>query len=605
MSYLGETKYYKEVADAGVHLYCFPAYLGERGINSESGIGPFRPPIWIGDNQYDFSAIIKDFTDIVKADPQARIIIRFYLDPPLWWEKLNPEAACQLGDGRTFRQCFSSTIWREETGESFQHCLEWLLNSPYSEYLVGIHVASGFTEEWFYHPRQYLDKNPVRIKAFRQWLREKYQYDTSALQRSWNNKSVNFKNAQLANILELEKRSEWRNQEQKQNIIDTFRFHSQEMVKNIAYFCKIVKKVSKRNLLTGAFYGYHYYVVDPKRGHGALSKLLDCLDLDYLSSPNVYNRVIGEDWPPMVAVQSVKLHGKLWLAENDTRTSIATLLKDRSFGIAPPGQYETGVWRGPHDMETSVSFLWKNAGRMLCYGYGGWWFDMWGGWFSHPELLNVVEKTQQYYSQYQSHNKEKMTSQVCVFVDEELCFWDGRNGKLVEKILSNRYPLAKTGTSYDLFLRMDMAAIPKDQYKVIWILGVLELKAEELILIEKWQQQGITVMWTDLIGTSIYRNGENKTLLKDKFRWSALQLRKLWRRAGVHVYVDTDDVFYVGNNWLCIHTILGGNRTIKFPFFTQIIGPHKKQVIADSTKSIDINLAPKSTTLFRINPHDG
>jgi len=78
------------------------------------------------------------------------------------------------------------------------------------------------------------------------------------------------------------------------------------MVDNIAYFSKIVKEKSNGNLLTGAFYGYHYFVSDPRRGHGALAKLLECEYLDYLSSPNVYNRVPGEDWPPMAAVQSVQ-----------------------------------------------------------------------------------------------------------------------------------------------------------------------------------------------------------------------------------------------------------------------------------------------------------
>lgn len=603
MSYLGETKYYKEAADAGIHLYCFPAYLGERGINTESGIGPFRSPIWIGENQYDFSPLEKDFAEIIKADPQAKIIIRFYLDPPLWWEKQNPQAACQLANGSTFRQCFSSNTWREETGQALQHCIEWLLNSPYAKHLVGVHVASGFTEEWFYHPKQYQDENPARVEAFRQWLREKYHNNTETLQSAWNSKSVNFNNARLVNIVEIAKSKNWRNPKQDQNIIDTFRFRSQVMVKNIVYFCKVVKESSHRKLLTGAFYGYHYFVTDPKRGHGALSQLLDCPDLDYLSSPNVYNRVIGEDWPPMAAVQSVQLHGKLWLAENDTRTFKTTLLKDRSTGIAPPGKYETGVWFGPPDVETSVAFLWKNAGRMLCYGYGGWWFDMWGGWFSFPKLLNVLQKTSQFYTQYSPHNAEKMRSQVAVFVDEELCFWDASGGRLAENILSNRYPLAKTGAPYNLFLRLDFAALPPNQYKVIWLLGVPELEKKEFIQIEKWRQQGITVMWTDLNGTSIYKNSETKKYYKNKFKWSALQLQDIWELAGVHIYCESNDVFYIGNNWLCIHTVLGGDRTIKFPFATEVISPVRKQIMADSTHSITFNLTANSTTILRINPH--
>ncbi len=601
MSYLGEKKYYKEVAATGIHLYNIPSYLGSGGINTESGIGPFRLPIWIGEDEYDFSGLIKDFEDIIQSDPQARVIIRFYLDPPLWWEKINPDACCQLADGSTFRQCFASGKWRNETGKVFQYCIDWLLKSPYSNYLAGIHVASGFTEEWFYHPKQYHDKNPVRTEAFRQWLSVKYNNNPVSLQNTWNNKNVTFETAELANISESEHRTEWRDPTKENNYIDTYRFQAEVMVNNIAYFCKIVKETSHGNLLTGAFYGYHYFVTDARRGHGALAKLLDCPDLDYLSSPNVYNRVIGEDWAPMAAVQSVQLHRKLWLAENDTRTSITTLLKNRSHGIAPPGQYESGVWLGPEDMETSVALLWKNSARMLTHGYGGWWFDMWGGWFSNPELLNVLEKTQHWYSEFPPKPDEKIQSQVGVFVDEELSFWDAGYGRLTDNILSNRYPLAKTGAPHDLFLRSDLAdTISGNQYKVIWLMGFLELNKEETDKIQKWRKQGITVLWTNGKGTRIFNNNE-EIFRSGKFKWTDLELRELWKKAGVHLFINTGDVFYIGNNWLSIHTLGGGERTINFPFYTKIVDVLKQQIVADSIKSMQINLAPKSTILLRIN----
>jgi len=604
MSYLGEEKYYEDVAITGIHLYNIPAYLGGRGINSNSGIGPFRSPIWTGENEYDFSSLIKDFEEILKTDPQAKVIIRLHLDPPLWWEKLNPNAACQLPDGSTFRNCFSSETWRKESGKVLQRCIEWLLSSPYSEHLIGIHVAGGSTEEWFYHFKQYFyDENPTRIQAFRQWLRNNYQDNILALQKAWDNNSITFNTAQLANISGKERREEWRDPEKEQNVIDTYRFHSETMADNIAYFCKIVKETSNGCLLTGAFYGYHYYVTDPRRGHGALAKLLDCPDLDYLSSPNVYNRIIGEDWPPMAAIESVQMHGKLWLVENDTRTSRTTLLKDRAPEICPPGQYESGVWLGPKDMETSVSFLWKNLGRMLTQGYGGWWFDMWGGWFSDPELLMVLEKTQQYHTKYPSQEEKKMQAQVCVVVDEELCFWDASYGRLTENILANRYPLGKTGAPYDLYLRTDLNSVSTIPYRVIWLMGALELKEEEIRKVEEWRQQGVMVLWTDGTGTRIYNHSDEVTYINEKFKWPDSQLRELWKEAGVHVYIDTDDVLYIGRKWLCIHTVLGGDRIVKFPFHAQVIDPLNEQIVADSTNFIKINLAPKSTTLLRINPY--
>jgi len=603
MSYLGERKYYKEVAATGIHLYCIPSYLGDRGINSNSGIKSFRPPVWIGEGKYDFAGLIKDFEDIIQSDPKARIIIRLYLDPPQWWEKLNPDASCQLPDGQTFRQCYASETWRKETGKVLQHCLKWLLNSKYSKYLVGIHVAGGSTEEWMYHSGQFDDANPARLETFRNWLRKKYKSNTLLLQKAWNHSSVTFNSAQLSNSGDIKKRSEWRNPGTEQNIIDTYRFHSEVIVDNIAYFCKIVKETSNRSLLTGAFYGYHYFIADPGLGHFALAKLLDCNNLDYLSSPNVYNRVIGEDWPPMAAVQSIQLHGKLWLAENDTRTSITTLLKDRSQGIAPPGQYESGVWLGPPDMATSVALLWKNSGRMLTHGYGGWWFDMWGGWFSDPALLNVIEKTNQYHNIYPPQEGTKMQSQVLVIVDEELCFWDASYGMLTENILSNRYPLAKTGAPYDLFLRTDLGSLATSQYRVIWLMGILELKKEEKQLLEKWRQQGITLLWTDGNGTKIVDKNAEEICFKAKFKWTDSQLREIWNKAGVHTYTDTDDILYIGRNWLSIHTVHGGLKKLKFPFYARIIDPLKQKVIADSTNHLEINLPEKSTTLFRINPY--
>lgn len=601
MSYLGEEEYYREIAATGIHIYNIPAYLGEGGINTTSGIGPFRTPIWLGEGKYDFSGLVKDFEKIIAADPKAKVIIRFYLDPPEWFTQLYPEASAHLPDGTNFRQCFASEVWREKTGDVFRDCLDWLLGSQYSDYLAGIHVASGFTEEWFYHPKQYQDQNPARLRAFRQWLKESYK-NNDGLSKAWNKGAVTFENAQLANIDEPAKNKEWRNPDRDRNYVDTYRFQAEVMVNNIAYFSKIVKEKSQGNLLTGAFYGYHYFVGDPRRGHGALAKLLDCPDLDYLSSPNVYNRVIGEDWPAMAAIRSVHLHGKLWLTENDTRTSKTTLLKDRSTGIAPFGQYESGVWLGPEDLDTSVSFLWKNAARMLAYGYGGWWFDMWGGWFSDPELLHVLEKTQEFHSKFTPSQGEKMKPQVGVVVDEELSFWDPTYGHLTENILSNRYPLAKTGTSYDLFLRTDLKSMPIPQYKVVWLMGLLELDSTEEANIKKWTGQGVTVLWTNGKGaTIIYPNGE-ESFVDGKFKWSASELGRLWDKAGVHRYLDTEDVFYIGRNWMGIHTIMGGERTINFPFNAQVIDPLKHKILFEATRELKITLEPRSTVLLRVDP---
>ena len=81
-SYLPRSKYYAEVAQCGLHLYSFPAYIAHRGINMLSGIGPFRRGIWTGEDELDFTDIHEDMGKILAADPDARVIMRICLDVP-------------------------------------------------------------------------------------------------------------------------------------------------------------------------------------------------------------------------------------------------------------------------------------------------------------------------------------------------------------------------------------------------------------------------------------------------------------------------------------------------------------------------------------------
>ncbi|HEX7756761.1 MAG TPA: hypothetical protein VF421_15520 [Niabella sp.] len=603
MSYLGTEKYYREVAATGIHLYGVPCYLGDRGINTESGIGPFRKPLWLGKNRYDFSAIAADLEKILTVDTAAKVILRVHLDPPEWWEKANPGAACWLPDGTLFRQSFFSEQWRQETGYVLKSIIQWLKSSRYNSLIAGIHVAAGGTEEWVYHyHRFFYDENPVRIQAFRKWLRKKYADNADALRRAWNLPGSTFNNALPAEISGHNTYMAWLKPDKDAQVLDTYRFHAETLAGAIAYFCKLVKEASNDSLLTGAFYGYHYAITDPRKGHGALAKLLNCPYLDYLSSPNDYNRVAGEDWPPMVAVQSVQLHGKLWLAENDTRTSVTTLLKDQATGIAPPGAYESGVWLGPEDMDLSVAFLRKNLGRMLTQGYGGWWFDMWGGWFSDPRLLAVFREGQRMYEKYPASPIPQMNAGVCVFVDEELCFRDASLGKLVAPILANRYALGKTGAPYDLFLRSDIERLRHNSYKVIWMMGALELNPKEKVLLDQWRRKGAWILWTDGERTTLMDPSGYRHIYKGKLSWSAGELRACWRQAGIPVYITTNDVLYAGRGWLCLHTAAGGKKTIRLPFRSCVINAVNDQVLESNTAQLTISLPPQTTLLLRLKP---
>jgi len=227
---------------------------------------------------------------------------------------------------------------------------------------------------------------------------------------------------------------------------------------------------------------------------------------------------------------------------------------------------------------------------------------MWGGWFSDPELLDVLGKTQDLWRDCPSQIIPKMEAQICVVVDEELCFHDASFGALTGDILSNGYTLAKTGAPYDLYLHQDLEALDLQRYRVLWLLGIPRLEKAEIEPLRTTRKAGITVLWTDTQGTQIQLPNKPRQRMPGKFRWTPAELRNLWRQAGVHLYCDSDDILYAGRGWLCLHSVPGGRREIRLPFPARIVNPITQRVIHPSASTCVVDLPENSTTLLRVTP---
>lgn len=601
MSYLGESRYYDEVARHGLDLFCLPAYLGDLGINSMSGINPFRPTFWTGENQYDFKIIQKEFEKLISVKKDAKVIIRVHLDPPTWWLDQNPSERCALPDGKTLRVSYSSEKWRADAGKTLKALMDWLRQSDYNGNIIGIHIAGGSTEEWFYHYKDHFyDQSTARSSDFRKWLRVRYDNDLVRFRTAWGDQNITFETAEEADISGTLKGEALMEKNRNTQRLDSYDYHAQVIVGNIKYFSKIVKQESEGRLLTGAFYGYHLFVHDPRRGHGSLKELLMYPDLDYLSSPNDYRREVGLDWLPMAAIKSVQMHGKLWMAENDTRTALTKLLKEVAPEINPPGDwYSSPVWKGPQNMRISSELLWKNAARMLAYGYGGWWFDMWGGWYSDESFLSVFQSLNHLYAKKKS-GKPQYQPEVVVVVDEKLQFYDETYGKITGSILSNRYPLGITGTSFDIVLRSDLDSLKTKNYKVVWYLGLHELSEKEKRTIGGLKVKTNFSIQTTEQGSEVFQKASSVALYDKKVVWNPEELRGIFKSAQVHIFGNHNDVVYAGNGWLAIHGRQAGKRTIQLPGKWKLTNVRTNQkLIAD--KRLLVDLEEGETILYQIN----
>ena len=603
-SYLPTAALYRKAAGAGIRLFCFPAYLGDRGINLHSGIGPFRKGLWRGEQDFDCSDIETDFEALLSGCPDGFAIMRLHLDPPAWWERAHKDGCCLRNDGSTLRQCFASEVWLQATEHALRNILRRLTASPYARRLAGVHLAAGQTEEWFYHYRGlYEDANPHRAAAFRAWLRQQYR-DLPALRAAWHCPEADWDTAAPADIGGAVAGGGWRDSARDVRVLDTFRFQAETIADAIARFCRVVKEESGRRLLTGAFHGYHFFVPDPRGGHGALGRLLRSPDLDYLASPNCYDRRPGEDWAPMAAIDSVRLHGKLWMAEHDTRTSRTTLLKDMAPGICPAGQYDAGVWLGPDSLTISAMLLRNNAARMLTRGYGGWWFDMWGGWFDDPALMAEIEAAQRLASSLIAGPRapDALEPQMAVFSDEELCFHDSTFGSLAAPLLGNRLGLGRMGCPYRHFLRSDLARAPRPGLKCAWLLGWPSLGPDEALLRE-WSAAGIGLLWTDLRSTRLLPAGGGDWVeVCAGVSLDASRIGELVSLCGVHRFLDTGDVVYAGNGLLAIHAASAGRKQVCLPGPMRIEAIRAPAMRARAGSRFAVTLGEHETAVYRVTP---
>lgn len=93
-----------------------------------------------------------------------------------------------------------------------------------------------------------------------------------------------------------------------------------------------------------------------------------CPDVDLLVSPKTYgDRMTGGAGGFMGAVDSITAHGKLWINEDDMRTSVM----DRTSITEANGRIAE-INRPAKDLEETTSLLERNLASLLIHRTGTW-----------------------------------------------------------------------------------------------------------------------------------------------------------------------------------------------------------------------------------------
>lgn len=418
----------KMAAEAGVHLHSF---LIDFEVDPE---------------QVDHAAGFAGYmlAKAVEVDPQAQIIFRVVFQATRGWQDKYPNAKFKYEDG----SLAEPSVCDDEFWTVAQNCLERFTKLvrllPQSQSILGLHIERG---EWFFAEGLGYDSSKAAQTKFRDWARTRYNNDEVTLRASWFDGSARFDNIVVPEYGPegTEDEKFIRSSRKQRKYVDYHLFLSDATVQRVGDLAYAAKSASDGYFLIGASYGYTFEWSHPSSGHLSLGKLLRTPEIDFIAGPPSYRtREPGGSAAFPCPIDSFALNGKLYISEEDFKTSLSTGHEPDDFNttLKTPQALEGAHWRG--------------AGVALAHASGIAWMDLWGnGWL---KTNSVWERAAQVREALTDRMQTDLGDpEVAIFIDERALAYlvDSNAFKLL--VQNVRESVLRAGVSAAFYLLSDLA----------------------------------------------------------------------------------------------------------------------------------------------------
>lgn len=400
---------------------------------------------WVGIDTYDFTRIDRYVKILLDGHPERYCVPRLFMEPPLDWQKANPEELCvyyngpttakeiretvgtpyqdTLGwddgtkpypDQRIAQQSFSSEIWVRDASKALKALIEHFENGPYAEQFIGYMVSFGNCGEcmWWGDWRNQGDprKGDFGIghkKRFYNWAIKKYG-SLEKLRTAWNAPDLTLENLSVPTPQERwsENGKDLKGvllaNDQRQ--VDCNEFHSDACFDAIEAFAKVIKETSGKP--AGCFYGYFQDETMGYAGHLATNRAMTTPYVDFYSSPKGYHYCLaGEPGSSQAPGQSFA-RKKLWIEENDCRS-----------------HHSNDETRKADNAEDTETIFWREIYRALTFKQGFWWMDIGGvndDWYTDTRMVEMFRKQADFFKKW-SITERKDVAEILFVEDEASC----------------------------------------------------------------------------------------------------------------------------------------------------------------------------------------
>lgn len=465
----------KLAADVGVDFVSFPVSL------------PWPKP----GEPVDWTAPEAQCRAVLDANPQALLLPRIGMEPPVWWRESHPDDVMvwDRGPQKHSSAVVASPDYRRDAAERLAALIAHL-EDKFGDRTAGYHPCGQNTGEWFYQETWGPALNGYAtgdLRAWRHWLATRYPSDAE-LQAAWHEPQATLASAAVpepasrraapAGVLHDPRTG--------RQLIDFAEFQQQMMADCVCSLARAAREASRGRKLVVCFYGYVFEFGAIRNGpatagHYALRRVLDCPDIDVLCSPiSYFDRALGQSGPAMTAAESVALAGKMWLYEDDTRTYLGT------------GRFP-GWADGVTTIEDTNRLLLRNTAQCAVRNFGTWWMDLGAtGWFDDARMWAEMERLQSL-DEPLLDKPLPFRPEVAAVIDEQSMLRVAAGGQIVTVpgVYEVRRPLGRMGAPYGQYLQDDVLAgrVPAKMYVLLTAWRLSPQQRRELLAATRGQMR--------------------------------------------------------------------------------------------------------------------
>ncbi|MDP6358301.1 MAG: hypothetical protein QF473_24495, partial [Planctomycetota bacterium] len=534
----GNYRRYSEYAATGVKLFR-PIFQGSP-ICAPGEEEEFYP--------WWFAQVDRLLSAAVGVDPEVKLLPAVWMDPNPQWLFDRPSEQMLGGRGQLVvplnlfvpdrgqvRPTFMSQAWRRDGGRAVSRLVKHMSAQPYASNVIGLCFLAGRAGENYWggnernafineqgrydaKPREQWDAGDFSMAArrtFRDFLISRYRTE-HALQQAWRQKDFRFDDILEPARFDREKVCDalvWAHKPEGHGSLrdplepgvgtlpaDYYQCYSEAMIDTFAAWGRAAKTASGGRLITGCYYGYAipqlFTSVPGFHGHTAVARACRTPHLDFYVSPSEYNsarRAGGPLWGHNI-VDSLRLHTKLWIYEQDSRTYLAEHMP-KTFS-----------------RRETIEVFKRDAAAAITRGVGWWYYEFAQGqggsgareWFIDPAIANFARHIKKVYDHALTLPDRGPSAQIAVFYHgNSLTAQDIFTPTPQVNITIGRLTLVngmqRVGAPYDLYNLSDIPRLKKSgllrQYKMCLFLNPFYLSAEERGWLKLCKNRGRTLVW--------------------------------------------------------------------------------------------------------------